>query len=320
MRAPGISVEVYRSITEFAHGTPGWVHTVAEVGTDAGLLAFVALFAAGWWRARTRDARSMALALLAPVAMACAYLASSNAKDVLQEERPCRAVPHAMNIAACPAPGDWSFPSNHATIAAGSAAALLIAWRALAPYVLPLAALMAFSRVFVGVHYPHDVAAGFLVGLTAASAVSLLAARPLTPAVERLRRWDPLGPLVLGTPAPAPAGGYGNGHGHGADMPVAGRTRPAAKPRAPQPQPQPGASVTVPDLPVLDGPGPHTPPVPQARVGQPRPAAPSTRQAPAGPHAQQAPAAPDRQYGPAGAPGNAGPSEAGGPAGRHRRA
>ncbi|RFU39277.1 phosphatase PAP2 family protein, partial [Actinomadura logoneensis] len=205
MRAPGISADLYRTITEFAHGTPGWVHTGAEVGTEAGLLAFAALFVAGWWRARTRDDRSMALALLAPVAMVCAYLVSSNVKDVLREERPCRAVPHAMNIASCPPPGDWSFPSNHATIAAGAAAGLLVAWRALAPWVLSLAVLEAFSRVFVGVHYPHDVAVGFLVGLTVAAGVSLLAARILTPLVERLRAWGPLGPLALGTAAPAPS-------------------------------------------------------------------------------------------------------------------
>ncbi|MFC4907479.1 phosphatase PAP2 family protein [Actinomadura gamaensis] len=293
MRAPGFSADWYRTVTEFAHGTPGWVHTGAEIGTDAGLLAFVALFAAGWWRARTRDGRSMALAVLAPAAMVCAYLVSSNAKDVLQEERPCRAVPHAMNIAPCPAPGDWSFPSNHATIAAGSAAALLVAWRALAPWVLSLAALMAFSRVFVGVHYPHDVAAGFLVGVTVATTVSLLAAKLLTPWVERLRGWGPLGPLVLGaSPSAGPAladghdghGGYG--YGGGADVPVAGYGRAAA--RRPGPPMPADAAVTVPDLPVLDA---HGRPVPNT------------------------PAAP----GPAGTPGTGGPYGAPGTGGRHRR-
>ncbi|WP_064743854.1 phosphatase PAP2 family protein [Actinomadura oligospora] len=262
MRAPGFSADWYQAVTEFAHGTPGWVHTGAEVGTDAGLLAFAALFAAGWWRARTRDGRAMALALLAPVAMVCAYLVSSNVKDVLQEERPCRAVPHAMNIAACPAPGDWSFPSNHATIAAGAAAGLLVAWRALAPWVLSLAVLEAFSRVFVGVHYPHDVAVGLLVGLAVATAVSLLAARLVTPLVDRLRAWGPVGPLVLGTPAATPAPAYAGGPGHGgfggpADVPVAGRSHPVGS-RPPMPAPA-DAAVTVPDLPVLDAQGRPSP-------------------------------------------------------------
>ncbi|MEV5572281.1 phosphatase PAP2 family protein [Spirillospora sp. NPDC052269] len=267
MQAPGFSADWYRSVTEFAHGTPGWVHTGAEVGTDAGLLAFAALTAVVWWRARTRDGRAMAMALLVPVSMVCAYLVSSNVKDVLKEDRPCRAVPHAMNIATCPPPGDWSFPSNHATIAAGAAAGLLVAWRALAPWVLSLAVLEAFSRVFVGVHYPHDVAVGLLVGLAVATAVSLLAAKLVTPLVERLREWGPLGPLVLGAPAaaapvPAYADGAGYGFGGRQDVPVAGHSHPTG-PRPAMPQPG-NAAVTMPDLPVLDaqgrpapGPGRH---------------------------------------------------------------
>ncbi|MFG2001458.1 phosphatase PAP2 family protein [Spirillospora sp. NPDC048911] len=187
MQAPGFSADWYREITEFADGLPSWVHAVAEIGTDAGLLLFAALFVAGWWRARGGTGRAMGLALAAPFAVIAAYLASEVSKTFLEEERPCRAVADAANIVACPAPGDWSFPSNHATIAAASAAVIVVAWRAMAPVVLPLAALMAFSRVFVGVHYPHDVAAGFLVGVTVAPVVALLLVRLLTPAVESLR-------------------------------------------------------------------------------------------------------------------------------------
>src|SRR5690606_24630169 len=120
-------------VTEFAEGTPAWVHTVAEVGTDAGLLLFAALFVVGWWRSRSRDARAMALALAAPFAVAAAYLVSEVSKTFIEEERPCRAVRGAVHIAACPAPGDWSFPSNHATIAAASAGVIVVAWRAMAP-------------------------------------------------------------------------------------------------------------------------------------------------------------------------------------------
>ncbi|WP_030177060.1 phosphatase PAP2 family protein [Spirillospora albida] len=197
MRAPGFSADLYREITEFAHGTPSWVHTVAEVGTDAGLLLFGVLFVAGWWRARGADARAMGLALAAPFAMVAAYLVSEVSKTFIEEERPCRAVAGAMNIAACPAQGDWSFPSNHATIAAGSAAGIVVAWRALAPLVLPLALLMAASRVFVGVHYPHDVAAGFVVGVVVAPVVALLLMRVAAPVVDWLRG-VPVGVLLLG--------------------------------------------------------------------------------------------------------------------------
>ncbi|WP_246198428.1 phosphatase PAP2 family protein [Actinomadura syzygii] len=209
MGPPEFSADLYREITEFAVGTPSWVHSVAEVGTDAGLLLFGVLFVAGWWRARGRDARSMGLALAAPFAMVAAYLVSEVSKDAIQEERPCRAVAGAVHIAACPSPGDWSFPSNHATIAAGSAAAIVVAWRALAPLVLPLAAVMAFSRVFVGVHYPHDVAAGFLVGVVVASVVAVLLAAVLRPVVEWSRGLA-LGAVLLGARPVVAAGGDWN--------------------------------------------------------------------------------------------------------------
>ncbi|WP_433338705.1 phosphatase PAP2 family protein [Spirillospora sp. CA-294931] len=202
MRAPEFSAQWYREVTEFAHGLPPWAREAAEIGTDAGLGLFAVLFLAGWWRARGRGDRAMALALTAPVAVIAAYLVSEISKTQLREERPCRAVAGAVNIAACPAPGDWSFPSNHATIAAASAAAIVVAWRALAPLVLPLAALMAFSRVLVGVHYPHDVAAGYLLGAAVAALACLAAARPAAALVGRARAL-PGGPALLGTP-PAP--------------------------------------------------------------------------------------------------------------------
>ncbi|MFI0446029.1 phosphatase PAP2 family protein [Actinomadura sp. 6N118] len=199
MQAPGFSADWYRAITEFADGLPSWVHVVAEIGTDAGLLLFAALFVAGWWRARGGTGRAMGLALAAPFAVVAAYLVSEVSKTFLEEERPCRAVVDAANIAACPSPGDWSFPSNHATIAAASAAVIVVARRSMAAVVLPLAALMAFSRVFVGVHYPHDVAVGFLLGVAVAPVVVLLMARLLAPLVESMRM-RPGAAFLLGTP------------------------------------------------------------------------------------------------------------------------
>lgn len=207
MGPPDFSADLYREITGFAVGTPPWVRLAADVGTDAGLLLFAVLFAVGWWRARGRDARAMGAALAAPFAVVAAYLVSEVSKDVIREERPCRAVAGAVHIAACPAPGDWSFPSNHAAIAAGSAAAIVVAWRAMAPLVLPLAGLMAFSRVFVGVHYPHDVAVGFLVGVVVASVAAVLLGTVLRPLVEWSRGMA-VGVVLLGART-APPGGAG---------------------------------------------------------------------------------------------------------------
>ncbi|MFI5671839.1 phosphatase PAP2 family protein [Streptomyces sp. NPDC051704] len=171
---------LYRDITDSARSAPGWVQSVFEAWTEYGLLLFGLLFIAVWWRARTRPGpRAVALAVAAPLATALAYAASELVKSAVDEERPCRAVAGAAaSLVACPAPGDWSFPSNHSAIAGAAAVALALAVRRagrLALLTVPLALLMAFSRVFVGVHYPHDVLAGLLLGAAlAALAVPVL--------------------------------------------------------------------------------------------------------------------------------------------------
>lgn len=80
-------------------------------------------------------------------------------------------------------PTTSSFPSGHA---ATSFACALILARAAPRLTIPLfvlAALIAFSRVYVGVHYPFDVMAGALLGLAVATALPRLLA-----ALRRLRQ------------------------------------------------------------------------------------------------------------------------------------
>ena len=75
-------------------------------------------------------------------------------------------------------PGDASFPSGHAGASFAAAAAMF-------PYLrrrwgvclLVLAGLIALSRLYVGVHFPTDVAAGVLIGLLLGFIASRLARR-----------------------------------------------------------------------------------------------------------------------------------------------
>ena len=65
---------------------------------------------------------------------------------------------------------DYSFPSGHTC---ASFACALVLYRILPkPYGVPaviLATLIAFSRMYVGVHYPTDILGGFLVALVSSS-------------------------------------------------------------------------------------------------------------------------------------------------------
>ncbi|KOX17081.1 phosphatase PAP2 family protein [Nocardiopsis sp. NRRL B-16309] len=190
---------------------PAWRHAF-DLGTELLLGVFAVLFLASWWRARSVDARAVGLALLAPVATVVAYLVSRTVKEAVAQQRPCQAMTDLVTAAACPPAGDWSFPSNHAAIAGAAAAALILAWRRIAVVIAVFAALEAFSRVAVGVHYPHDVTVGLLLGALVATVVSLALARPLTLFVERLATVDRLRPLVRSAGSDRPADRHDDEH------------------------------------------------------------------------------------------------------------
>ncbi|GIP37115.1 undecaprenyl-diphosphatase [Paenibacillus sp. J31TS4] len=84
-------------------------------------------------------------------------------------------IPHAANA---------SFPSDHATGAFVVATAIFLFRKKDGMLWLTLAALLALSRVWAGVHYPSDIAAGAALGIVSAAGVHLVFAR--SPIAARL--------------------------------------------------------------------------------------------------------------------------------------
>lgn len=59
---------------------------------------------------------------------------------------------------------DYSFPSGHTTAAFSIGVSLALCYTSLSAIALSLSMLVGISRVYLGVHYPSDVAAGVIVG------------------------------------------------------------------------------------------------------------------------------------------------------------
>lgn len=114
--------------------------------------------------------RSLWPAALVVVAVAAADLLATLLKLAVARDRPYVAFPEREPLLR--AMLDLSFPSGHAATAFAGAtvlAALLPRSRVLP--LLVLAAAVAWSRVYVGVHYVSDVVAGAVLGVGIALAV-----------------------------------------------------------------------------------------------------------------------------------------------------
>lgn len=199
---PEISAEWYRDVVDAAAGTPHPVQWFVGHATEGVILLLGALLVTAALRRLAGGPHHRALALVAPLPTLLAYAGSEWLKTVVDEDRPCRTIGRAIIAGTCPPPGDYSFPSNHATLAGALAVTTLLLSRRLGLIALPLAVLAAFSRVFVGVHYPHDVAAGLLLGALVALVATPLLARPTAEALRR--RTDARRPVpdLAGRPRP----------------------------------------------------------------------------------------------------------------------
>lgn len=124
-----------------------------------------------WFTRNATNRRMVAEGLLS----ACVALAiSAILGDLFYRDRPfvthqvIQLIPHAVNA---------SFPSDHATASFVLATSIWLFRKKDGLGWFVLAALIAISRVWTGVHYPSDIIAGALLGFVSAQMVNLFLPR-----------------------------------------------------------------------------------------------------------------------------------------------
>jgi undecaprenyl-diphosphatase len=131
----------------------------------------LAMFLRGAKQKNDRGKTYLLAALWTFLIACCAVYAAGWVEDWMKEAvarvRPCRAIEGIRLILPCPK--SYSMPSGHAITSFAFALPLffltrqyiIVVWRL---YPLVLASMVAFSRIYLGVHYPTDVLMGAILG------------------------------------------------------------------------------------------------------------------------------------------------------------
>lgn len=127
------------------------------------LVAWATLFIFGGKKGRI-------VALLAVIVLSLSdYISSSVIKPWVNRVRPCFALDNVRLLIS--QVGSPSFPSSHAANNASVTAFITVKYGKKAWPLIVFAALVTYSRIYVGVHYPSDILGGIILGLVCAGAV-----------------------------------------------------------------------------------------------------------------------------------------------------
>ncbi len=185
---------VFRWINDLADTTT-WANGFMEFYAKVGVALFALLLVAGFLLGRQRhDHRAMALSVWAGGAPLIALLKGQTIGRSVDRARPSNSLDNVHLLLSRTA--DFSFPSDHATMAGAVAVGLLLVDRRLGVVAGVAALLMAFARVYVGAHYPVDVLAGLALGGLVAAIGWYFPVPALVRLVDRAAGWPVVGQIV----------------------------------------------------------------------------------------------------------------------------
>ena len=147
-----------------------WVGSLFHGIEQASIPVMVLITAVLWFLSRPGGNRKWKLACgSAYLSAAIAYVAAFVIHHLYDRPRPYEAhpsLPHPWSSST-----DASFPSDHTSLSFAIAFAVLMFDGVAGAIFLVVAAIIGVGRLFIGAHYPGDVAAGLVLGLIAAFVV-----------------------------------------------------------------------------------------------------------------------------------------------------
>jgi len=177
---------LFRWINRLANRT-GWAHGFFTSYAKYGIVLFAVLLVAAYLDGRQHDdLRAVAGSVWAAGAALVALGIGQLIGGAIDRARPYEAMTGVHLLVDKTT--DFSFPSDHATAAGAVAVGLLLTNRRWGIVAAALAIVMAFTRVYVGAHYPGDVIAGLALGGVVAAAGAVLVVPLLTRLADHLSR------------------------------------------------------------------------------------------------------------------------------------
>jgi undecaprenyl-diphosphatase len=122
-----------------------------------------------WFAARdsTQREKNQRIVLLAMVTIGIASALMALSNHFYFRTRPFNSLPPGSVNLLFYRPTDSSFPSNYAAVLFALAIAVFVKNRKYGAWLLVLAVISGFGRIYIGIHYPLDILGGAAVGLVA---------------------------------------------------------------------------------------------------------------------------------------------------------